>query len=71
MSPDAIDLIRKMLTVDPEKRITADKILCHRWLQVNETVLLKLVSSSFPFVYPAVIVVSKYWGLLNSVSGIF
>lgn len=33
VSPDAIDLIRKMLTVDPEKRITADNILCHRWLQ--------------------------------------
>jgi serine/threonine protein kinase len=39
VSPDAIDLIRKMLTVDPEKRITADNILCHRWLQVKETVI--------------------------------
>jgi serine/threonine protein kinase len=35
VSPDAIDLIRKMLTVDPRNRITIDKILCHRWLQVK------------------------------------
>jgi serine/threonine protein kinase len=35
VSPDAIDLIRRMLTVDPEERITAEGILCHRWLQVN------------------------------------
>jgi serine/threonine protein kinase len=35
VSRDAIDLIKKMLTVDPEKRITVDNILCHRWLQVK------------------------------------
>jgi serine/threonine protein kinase len=35
VSYDAIDLIKKMLTVDPEERIAADRILCHRWLQVK------------------------------------
>ncbi|KDQ97283.1 serine/threonine-protein kinase Chk2 [Zootermopsis nevadensis] len=33
VSNNAIDLIRKMLTVDPSSRITIDEILCHRWLQ--------------------------------------
>jgi serine/threonine protein kinase len=35
VSRDAIDLIKKMLTVDPEERIAADGILRHRWLQVK------------------------------------
>ena len=35
VSHDAIDLITKMLTVNPEERIAADMILCHRWLQVK------------------------------------
>ncbi|PNF41023.1 hypothetical protein B7P43_G08824 [Cryptotermes secundus] len=33
VSPDAIDLIRKMLTVDPKNRVTVDEVLCHRWLE--------------------------------------
>lgn len=33
VSHDAIDLIRKMLTVDPKNRVTVDEILCHKWLQ--------------------------------------
>jgi serine/threonine protein kinase len=35
VSHDAIDLIKKMLTVDPGERIAADEIHCHRWLQVK------------------------------------
>lgn len=33
ISPDSTDLLRRMLTVDPEKRITVDQILQHRWVR--------------------------------------
>ncbi|XP_049776151.1 ovarian-specific serine/threonine-protein kinase Lok-like [Schistocerca cancellata] len=33
VSPEAIDLIKKMLTVDPIQRITVDGIVNHLWLQ--------------------------------------
>ncbi len=29
---DAIDLIRKLLTVDVKKRITCDGVMCHKWI---------------------------------------
>ena len=35
ISNDAVDLIKQMLTVDPKKRISIDKVLCHKWLQVR------------------------------------
>ena len=32
ISPDAKDLVRKMLTVDAKKRITAKEVLSHKWI---------------------------------------
>jgi hypothetical protein len=33
VSPEAKDLIRRLLVVDPSRRITAREVLSHRWLQ--------------------------------------
>lgn len=38
----AKDLVRRMLTPDPHKRITADEILKHPWLLENADVKLKI-----------------------------
>ena len=35
VSDQAKDLIKKLLVVDPEKRISSDEILQHPWLQVT------------------------------------
>ena len=35
VSPFALDLVRKMLTYDPEKRIALDRVLAHEWFQSN------------------------------------
>ena len=35
VSDQARDLIKKLLEVDPEKRISSDEILQHPWLQVT------------------------------------
>ncbi|BAU00583.1 hypothetical protein VIGAN_10219200 [Vigna angularis var. angularis] len=32
MSPEALDLLEKMLIFDPNKRITVDEALCHPYL---------------------------------------
>jgi serine/threonine protein kinase len=39
MSPDAIDLIKKMMTVDQKKRWTADQLLEHKWITASDSVL--------------------------------
>jgi serine/threonine protein kinase len=39
VSDDAKNLISRMLTVDPEKRITADEALCSPWIQSEKGVL--------------------------------
>ncbi|XP_001601897.1 serine/threonine-protein kinase Chk2 [Nasonia vitripennis] len=36
VSPSAKDLIRRMMTVDPLKRITIQRVLMHPWLRDNE-----------------------------------
>ena len=36
VSPEAKDLVSKMLTVDPEKRIKCPDILCHPWIKMVE-----------------------------------
>jgi calcium-dependent protein kinase len=35
VSQDGIDLVKKMLTFDPERRITAQNALLHTWIQNN------------------------------------
>lgn len=35
----AIDLIKKLLTVDPKKRITVDEALQHPWISVSFLVI--------------------------------
>ncbi|KAI9090762.1 hypothetical protein K1719_028615 [Acacia pycnantha] len=35
ISGSAKDLVRRMLTRDPRKRITAHEVLCHPWIRVN------------------------------------
>jgi serine/threonine protein kinase len=39
VSDDAKNLITRMLTVDPEKRITASSALNSRWMQASEDAL--------------------------------
>lgn len=36
MSPDGVDLVKKMLCFDPERRITAQQAILHAWV-VNNT----------------------------------
>ncbi|KAJ4439911.1 hypothetical protein ANN_08041 [Periplaneta americana] len=43
ITPDAIDLIKKMLRVNPRKRIAIDEVLCHSWLQVSESIFKIIV----------------------------
>ena len=38
ISVDALDLIRKCLTVAPSKRFTVDDIAAHRWVNIGFTV---------------------------------
>lgn len=35
ISESAKDLVRKMLTRDPKKRLTAHEVLCHPWVQID------------------------------------
>ena len=35
ISEDALDLIRKLLKIDPNERISSSEILQHPWLQVS------------------------------------
>lgn len=51
LSADASDLIRKMLTVDPEKRITIRQILAHPWLTRNRYNNLNRVNRRLEFNY--------------------
>ena len=37
VSEDAKDLVRKLLTYDPEKRISATEALHHKWIQLTAT----------------------------------
>ena len=39
LSEDTQDLIKRMLVVDPEKRITMEEIKAHKWFKSNMTVL--------------------------------
>lgn len=54
ISPKAIDLIKKLLTVDPKKRITVEEALQHPWISDDEEVidkankLMSSVSSDMP-----------------------
>lgn len=41
VSPQAIDLVKKLLTVDPKKRITVDEALQHPWISNDEKVIEK------------------------------
>lgn len=41
MSSDAKDLVKKLLTVDPQKRITLEEVIEHNWF-TNECSMLKL-----------------------------
>jgi serine/threonine protein kinase len=41
VSEDAIDLIKKMLDRDQEKRIKAEDVLKHKWIQSNQELLVK------------------------------
>ena len=43
MSRNVKDLLDRMLDTDPERRITADEILEHKWIADNE----KLISNFF------------------------
>jgi serine/threonine protein kinase len=35
VSPEAIDLIKSMLTLDPEARLTVDEALAHPWIKIE------------------------------------
>jgi calcium-dependent protein kinase len=40
ISPEGVDLIKKMLTFDPDKRISASAALTHQWIIKNTELLL-------------------------------
>lgn len=42
ISKNAIHLIRRMLTVNPKRRITIDGILNHPWLKVNDAFFMQV-----------------------------
>ena len=37
VSPQAIDLLQKMLKVDPAERIGIEQVCCHPWLTLEDT----------------------------------
>lgn len=39
VSPDGVDLVRKMLTFDPDHRISAQQALLHPWISNNTDTL--------------------------------
>jgi serine/threonine protein kinase len=43
LSPSLLDLIRRMLTIDPAKRITMDQIMVHPWIVGDEDKKLQLL----------------------------
>lgn len=47
VSPEAIDLIRQMLTKDPTKRPSASECLNHKWLQHQPTTFLGYAGEIF------------------------
>lgn len=41
ISDEALDLLKSILTIDPAKRITANKILAHSWMRdINDSIEL-------------------------------
>jgi len=62
VSPQAIDLVKKLLTVDPKKRITVDEALQHPWISDDEEVIEKanqLMSAVCPEMPPPARPISK------------
>ncbi|KAI7848840.1 kinase-like domain-containing protein [Circinella umbellata] len=49
IAPEAKDLIRKLLTVDPAKRITAKGALNHEWMQINLEKIDNMCDNVDPF----------------------
>lgn len=45
VSPGCTKLLRKMLTVDPDRRITADEVFNHTWTQTDMPEDLRTVNS--------------------------
>lgn len=45
VTPEAKDLINKMLTINPAKRITASEALKHPWICVSNTYFFKNLKS--------------------------
>ena len=45
ISDKAQDLIKKLLVVDPEERLSSEQILCHPWLQVTTMGQLRCLNS--------------------------
>ena len=45
LSMEVKDLVRRMLTVDPDLRVTMDEILRHPWFRVGHTALPQLLPS--------------------------
>ena len=54
LSEDTQDLIRRMLVVDPEKRITMEEIKNHKWFKSNTNVL--------PEAFPVQVMAPLFWG---------
>lgn len=47
MSQDGVDLVKKMLTFEPEKRISASQVLHHPWILRNtESIVIEEVINS-------------------------
>jgi len=46
VAPEAVDLVRRLLEKDPEKRLTAQEALCHTWLVRKQENQIKLSRSA-------------------------
>ena len=70
ISEEAQDLIKKLLKVDPNERISSAEILQHPWLQVGTDVILNLILYSY-FYFKSKIIEEKAreLGLVFQVKG--
>lgn len=65
VSPEAKDLIAKMLTVEPKNRLTADQALEHPYLKVRDKILLYSSSTAPSACSTIMCVVSFFYCVSN------
>eukprot|EP01084_Bolivina_argentea_P129845 229284_1 len=48
IDPDGVDLLEKMFTFSPHKRITAKQVLCHRWFDEVREIMIAEFGNTYP-----------------------